>query len=70
MKVEQIVKLMYESENAQLICMEDIHENVLFIGTVKELRLNHPKSLKAEVKTMYTERYGAFNGTSGLTVVV
>ena len=70
MRVEQIVELMYENEKAQLICMQDTLENVLFIGTVRELRLNHPKSLKAEIITMYTERYGAFNGTSGLTITV
>ena len=70
MKVEQIVELMYGCEKAQLICMEDIHENVLFIGSVRELRLNHPKSLEAEVKGMYTERYGAFSGEDGLTVIV
>lgn len=70
MKIKDVVELMYDNENAQLICMEDINENVLFIGTVRELRTNHPKSLKAEIKTMYTERYGAFNNVSGLTVIV
>ena len=70
MKLETLIGLMYENEENQLICMEDINENVLYIGTVADLRRNHPKSLKATILTMYTERYGAYNGQSGLTVVI
>lgn len=70
MKIEQILKLMYENENSQMICMQDEMENVLFIGTVADLRREHPKSLKREIITMYTERYGAFNGVSGLTIII
>ena len=70
MKIEQIVKLMYENEKSQMICIQDCNENVLFIGTVSELRERYPKSLKAEISTMFTERYGAFNGVSGLTVII
>ena len=70
MKVKSLVELMYENEKAQYVCLQDVNENVLFLGTVRELRLNHPKSLKAEVLQMYTERYGAFNGVSGLTITI
>lgn len=70
MSIDQIVTLMYENEKDQMICIEDINENVLFIGTVAKLRREHRKALKAEINTMYTERYGAFNGVSGLTIIV
>ena len=70
MKIRDVVELMYENENSQLICMQDCNENVLFIGTVADLKRDFPKSLNAEINTMYTERYGAFNNCSGLTVVV
>lgn len=70
MKIEQIVKLMYENEESQKICIQDEMENVLYIGSVADLRRKHPKALKREIVTMYTERYGAFNGVSGLTITV
>ena len=68
--IKEVIELMYDNEEYQLVCMEDVDENVLYIGTVAELRSNHPKSLNATVLTMYTERYGAYNGQSGLTVII
>lgn len=70
MKLEQVTNLMYENEENQLICMEDVNENVLYIGTVGDLRRTFPKSLNAEILTMFTERYGAYNNQSGLTVII
>lgn len=70
MRIKDVIDLMYENEKSQLICMQDCNENVLFIGTISDLREKYPKSLKAEINTMFTERYKAFNGVSGLTVVV
>ena len=70
MTIEQITELMYENEENQMICMQDIMENVLYIGTLGNLRRNYPNSLKAKIITMYTERYNAFNGVSGLTIVI
>lgn len=70
MTIEQIANIMYENEECQMVCMQDTMENVLFIGTLGELKRQHPKSLKAEIKTMFTERYKAFNGVSGLTIVI
>jgi hypothetical protein len=70
MNIDQIITLMYENEKSQMVCMQDINENVLFIGTVADLRKNYRKALKREIITMYTERYGAFNNVSGLTIIV
>ena len=70
MELKAIVTLLYENEENQLICLEDTMENVLYIGTVGDLRRNHPKSLSATINTMYTERYNAFGGQSGLTVIL
>ena len=70
MELKAIVTLLYENEENQLICLEDTMENVLYLGTVGDLRRNHPKSLNATINTMYTERYGAYNDKSGLTVVI
>ena len=70
MKLKQVTELMYENNEAQMICMQDHDENVLYIGTVAELERQYPKSLNAEILTMFTERYPAFNNVSGLTVIV
>jgi hypothetical protein len=70
MELKTIVTLLYENEEDQLICLQDEMENVLYIGTVGDLRRDHPKSLSATINTMFTERYGAYNGKSGLTVVI
>jgi hypothetical protein len=70
MELKAIVTLMYENEEEQLICLQDEMENVLYIGTVGDLRRDHPKSLNATINTMYTERYGAYNGKSGLTITI
>ena len=37
---------------------------------IADLEREHPKALNAEIKQMFTERYGAYNGVSGLTFVV
>lgn len=70
MTIKEIAKLMYENNEAQYVCMEDIMENVLYVGTLADLERKYPKAMDAEIKTMYTERYHAFNGVSGLTFVV
>lgn len=70
MKILDITPLLYDNEEAQLICMQDINENVLYIGTVANLRRQYPKSLNADILTMFTERYPAYNNKSGLTVVI
>ena len=70
MKIKDIASLMYENNEAQYICMQDSMENVMFIGTLADLERNHPKSMNAEIVTMFTERYPAFNNVSGLTIVV
>lgn len=70
MELKSIIALLYENEEDQLICLQDAMENVIYIGTVGDLRRNHPRSLNATINTMYTERYGAYNGKSGLTVII
>lgn len=70
MTVKQIAELMYENNESQYVCLQDIMENVLYIGTLADLERDYPKSLNANIKTMFTERYCAFNGVSGLTIVV
>ena len=70
MTIKQIADLMYENNEYQYVCLQDCMENVMYVGTLADLEREHPKALRAEIKTMYTERYGAFNGVSGLTFVV
>lgn len=70
MELKAIVTLLYENEEEQLICLQDFMENVLYLGTVGDLRRDYPKALDAHVTQMYTERYGAFHGKSGLTVTI
>ena len=70
MKLKDIAALMHENNESQYICMQDCNENVLFIGTLATLEREFPKSLNREIVTMFTERYPAFNGVSGLTIVI
>lgn len=70
MKIKDVAALMHENNETQYICMQDCNENVLFIGTLANLERKYPKSLNREIETMFTERYPAFNGVSGLTIVI
>lgn len=69
MKIKDIAPLMYETEEVEYICIQDSHENVSFLGTLADLKRDHPKALDAEIQQMFTERYPAYN-TFGLTIVV
>lgn len=69
MKIKDIAPLMYETEEVEYICIQDSHENVSFLGTLADLKRDHPKALDAEIQQMFTERYPALN-TFGLTIVV
>ena len=69
MKIKDIAPLMYATEEVECICIQDFNENVSYIGTLADLRRNHPKALNAEIQQMYAERYPALN-TFGLTIVV
>lgn len=69
MKIKDIAPLMYETEEVEYICIQDINENVSFLGTLADLKRDHPKALNAEIKQMFTERYPALS-TFGTTIVV
>ena len=68
MQIKDILSLMYEAEEEQLVCIEDKNETIYFIGTGADLR--RTGAIEIEVLTMYTERYRAFGGQSGLTIVI
>lgn len=70
MTIKNIAELMHDFRVVQYVCLQDCMENVMFVGTLADLEQKYPKALEAEVKEMYTEKYGAFNGVDGLTLVV
>ena len=69
MKIKDIATLMYETEECEYICMQTSDDDVLYIGTLADLRREYPKSLDAEIQQMFTERYPALD-TFGLTIVI
>lgn len=72
MKIKDIAALMYDNEEAQLVCIQNIKDenDVYFIGYLDKLRRDHPKLLKADIITMYTEKYGSYYGADGLTISI
>ena len=70
MTINDIAKLMHPSEECEYICIENFNEDVIYIGTLADLRRNVPKLLKEEVKQLYTETYGALYGAYGTTIVI
>jgi hypothetical protein len=67
MKIKDILALMYEAEEAQLVCIQDVEEHHYFIGTVADLR--RQGQIDIPILTMFTEMYPAY-GKSGLTIVI
>lgn len=70
MTIKDIAKLMTETEEAENICIENCNSDVIYIGTLADLRKNFPKALNAKVERLYTETYGALYGAYGLTIVI
>ena len=58
------------TEEAEYICIENFNGDVFYIGTLADLRRNDPEMLNAEIKQLYTEKYGALYGAYGTTIVI
>jgi hypothetical protein len=59
--------MMFETEEAEYICIENEDSLVTYVGTMADLRRKHPKALNRKIERIYTDRlYGKY----GLTIVI
>lgn len=67
MRIKDLASMMTETEEAEYICIENSDSLVSYVGTMADLRRNHPKALKQKVKRFYTDRLFE---KYGLTIVI
>jgi hypothetical protein len=67
MTIKELASMMFETEEAEYICIETADSLVTYVGTLADLRRNHPKALSRNVERIYTDR---LFDKYGLTIVI